>query len=338
VSVSLVIPGRNCARTLDACLEAAVAVRRRPGSPLTEIVFVDDGSTDDTAAIAGRHDVTVIAGEGRGPGAARNLGWRRASGDLVWFVDADCEAEPDALEILVPHLDDPAVGAVSGSYGNAVAHSRLACLIHEEIVERHRRMDREVDFLATFNVLYRRSVLAALDGFDERYLKAQDAELSFRAQEAGHRLHFDIRSIVHHHHEQHWLKYLRTQRQQGYWRALLHLEHPGRGARNSYSSALDHVQPMLAMALLGSLPLVLLPFGWVAPVGLLAALLATQIPMTAALLRRLRAPRYLMFAPMSAIRAVWRGVGLTHGVLTARRRLAALRRKPPPREDPPGDR
>jgi glycosyltransferase involved in cell wall biosynthesis len=322
MSVTAVIPGRNCAATIDACLEALVTIRARPDSPLKEIIFVDDGSTDDTAEIARRHPVTVLAGTGRGAGAARNLGWRAASGDLVWFVDSDCVAAPDALDSLVGHLEERDVAAVSGTYGNANTHSLLACLIHEEIVERHLAMSEDVDFLATFNVLYRRSVLEELNGFDERYLKAQDAELSFRARDAGYRLRFEIASKVDHYHEQHLASYLRTQRQQGYWRVWLHMEHPGRGSQNSYSNALDHVQPMVAMALLGSLPLVMAPYARWTPVILLALLLIAQLPMTARLVRRMRSPRYVGFAVMSAVRAVWRGVGMTHGVIayTFRRR------------------
>lgn len=314
-TVSLVIPGRNCGRTIDACLGAVTRILQAPGSPLLEVIFVNDGSTDDTAERAARYPVTVLEGGGRGPGAARNLGWRAARGALIWFVDSDCTAAPDALERLLPHLDDPGVAAVSGTYGNANPHSMLACMIHEEVVQRHLAMDEEVDFLATFNVLYRRSVLEALDGFDERYLKAQDAELSFRARAAGHRLRFEGGSTVDHDHEQRLRSYLRTQRQQGYWRVWLHLEHPGHGARNSYSSLLDHAQPVLAMGLLASLACLAIPLVRWVPAIPLVLLLAAQIPMTAGLVRRLRDPRYLLFAPMSAIRAVWRGVGMTHGTI-----------------------
>jgi len=313
--VTLVIPGRNCAATLSACLDSVTPMLEEERPPLQEIVFVDDGSTDGSGAIARRYSVTVRDGGGRGPGAARNVGWRAARTDLVWFVDADCVAEPDALEKLLPHLAAPDVAAVSGSYGIVNEDSLLACLIHEEIVERHLAMGEEVDFLATLNVLYRRSVLEELDGFDERYLKAQDAELSFRAREAGYRLRFEQASRVRHHHEERWLPYLRTQRRQGYWRVWLHLEHPGRAVRNSYSGALDHVQPVLAMAMLAALPLVAVPYvRWVPAVPALL-LLAAQVPLTVRLLHRLGRARYLAFAGMGAVRAVWRGVGMTHGVL-----------------------
>ena len=94
-AVSLVVPGRNAAATLRPCLESVVPLQE--SGELREILFVDDGSTDDTAELVRRYPVRSIASPGRGPGAARNLGWRAASSPWVWFIDSDCVAEPDAL-------------------------------------------------------------------------------------------------------------------------------------------------------------------------------------------------------------------------------------------------
>lgn len=312
-AVTLVIPGRDCADTLTACLDAVTPLLR--GGELHEIVFVDDGSTDETASIAARYPVTLLTGGGNGAGAARNLGWRHAQTPLVWFVDSDCVARPDALRLLRPHLEDPEVAGVSGSYDNMLPGELLACLVHEEIRERHLAMPTDVDFVATFNVLYRRTVLESLGGFDPRYLKGQDAELAFRVVADGHRLHFEDASRVGHFHEHRLLRYLRVQRQQGFWRVFLHLAHRGHAHKNAYSSALDHLQPPLAMATLGALPLAAIPLLRPLP-WILAGLLAlAQIPLTTRLLKRLGEGRYLAFAALSFLRAFWRGVGLSHGVL-----------------------
>ena len=326
--VTLVIPARDAARTIGPCLDAALAVAARPRSPLARIVLVDDGSRDATREAAAARGIEVLASGGRGAGAARNEGWRTATTGLVWFVDSDCVASPDALELLLPHLDDAAVGGVGGSYAIAPDATLLERLIHEEIMVRHARMEGEVDFLATFNVLYRRDALAALDGFDERYLKGQDAEFAFRVLESGRRLRFDRRSRVRHFHADRLSRYLRVQRQQGYWRVALHLEHRGHGAGDSYSGLLDHLQPFAAAALVpaaaiaaaapvagarGETPAMALAL--LAPLVLLVAfLLVAQLPMALAMARR-EGAAMLWFVPLGAVRAVWRAAGLVHGVV-----------------------
>ncbi len=307
-SVCLVIPAYNAAGTLRQCLDSAVPLLEQ--GQLSRIIVVDDGSTDATPDIAAAFPVTCIRRDHAGRGSARNVGWRAATEDLIWFMDADCVAEPDALGTLLPHLDDPNVAGAGGSYGNMNPGSLLACLIHEEIVERHLAMPPRVNFLATFNVVYRRSILEQVRGFDERYLRGQDADLAWRIVEAGHLLAFDVGSRVKHFHPVTWRRYLRAQAQQGYWRFWLHLRHTAPATGDSYSRLSDNAQPPLAALGLFSLPALLWKAGWIAPVSLGALLVLAQLPMTFRIVRRTRRPRYLLFAPMSFIRAFTRALGL----------------------------
>lgn len=320
-SVSLVVPGRNCASTLRQCIDAVVPLLERDGERLAEIIFVDDGSTDATTDIASEYPIRCITCQPKGPGGARNVGWRAASSPLVWFIDSDCVARPDTLSLLLSHMNDPRVAGVGGSYGNQHPDSLLACLIHEEIIARHTIMPTEVDFLGGFNVLYRRSILEAMNGFDELHFNgpgspgAEDAELAYRIRAAGHSLRFEPRSVVGHHHPTRLWRYLRSQRNHGYWRASLHLRHAHKGRGDAYSGLTDHAQPPLAMLFVA-----LLPALWYAPVraveiGVAVALVVLQIPMTARLLRRTGRFRYVWFAPLSLVRSFARGFGLVAGVL-----------------------
>ena len=314
-SVSLVIPGRNVSSTLDECLSAVAPLLEE--RQLREIIFVDDGSEDSTREIASTYPVTTLESGGGGRGAARNLGWRAASGDLIWFIDADCVSEPGALAVLLQHVIDPDVVAVGGSYGNMRPDSLLACLIHEEIVARHARMPRRVDFLATFNALYRRSALESVDGFDESLLRAQDADLAYRVRQTVGPLEFDANSRVKHFHATKLFPYLRAQRSQGFWRMLLYARHPSAARGDSYSDWTDHLQPPVALLATLSAPFLLLPE--VAPwAGLpLLVLAVLQVPMTLRILRRTKQLRYVAYAPMSMIRAFARGLGLAGGTLAA---------------------
>jgi len=315
--VSLVIPVRNGERTIRECVESVVAIRDAPGSPLGEIIVVDDHSTDDTATIVRPFDVTLVEGDGNGPGAARNIGWHRAKNGLVWFVDADCVARPDALELLLPAMGDASVAGSGGSYDNAQPGSLVATLIHEEIVTRHLRMGERVNFLATFSVVYRRDVLEQLGGFDPRYQKAQDAEFAYRVIEAGHELRFNRDSRVAHHHPVSIGSYFRTQSQQGYWRVFLHLRHRSQGAGDSYSSVLDHLAPPLAALTIPALAAVIVPGGWVIPLAIFCLLFVLQLPMAFAITRRTKRPLHLLFAPMSFARAYARALGMSLGAVRA---------------------
>src|SRR5258707_877342 len=99
-SISVIIPARDAAKTISATLASLVAAR----DLIREVI--DDCSTDRTreaarvAARLGELPLTVIEGEGRGPGAARNLGLGIATGRLIYFIDADDEAIPNGLRRL----------------------------------------------------------------------------------------------------------------------------------------------------------------------------------------------------------------------------------------------
>jgi len=319
LGVSVVIPGRNCAATLPTCIRSLRRVELGYPGQVIEILFVDDGSTDGSAKTAEAEGAIVLAGDGRGPGAARNKGWRAAAGDLIWFVDSDCEVAPAALAPLLAQLEDRAVGAVGGAYDNGCPDSLVARLIHEEIALRHRAMQGEVNFLASFSVIYRRDVLAQLSGFDERYLKGQDAELSFRTLAAGYRLRFENASRVAHFHERKLFGYLKTQYKQGYWRAFLHFEHGGHAGGDSYSKLTDHLQPPCSLVAAASLPFALWPAVGAWAAAPLAALAALQLPVMSRLVRPAGFGTALCFAGMSWLRSFWRGVGLAHGVLAMAR-------------------
>ena len=313
-SITLVIPGRNCESTLDRCLSSVVPLKEN--GQLCEIVFVNDGSTDATSEIALRYPVRMLQGTGQGPGAARNLGWQSAESELIWFIDSDCVAEPDALEQLLPQLEGLEVAGVGGSYANLFPDSLVATLIHEEIVSRHRRMGNEVDFLATFNVVYRRSVLEETRGFNVKLKLAQDAEFAFRVREAGYGLRFELDSLVGHHHPRNYWRYLRTQARQGYYRVMLYRRHPTKIAGDSYAGILDYLPPPLGLLVLALLPFAWLPIGaifWAICFGLLVAL---HIPTTMKLVRQ-KGPSMLHFLWFGSIRAIARGIGLACGTIHA---------------------
>jgi Glycosyl transferase family 2 len=97
-SFSVVIPALDAARTIGAVIEAL----QGQAHPPSEVIVVDDGSTDGTAAIAERLGATVVRADGRAyAGGARNRGWDESTGDDVVFLDADSIPGPDWSDGLV---------------------------------------------------------------------------------------------------------------------------------------------------------------------------------------------------------------------------------------------
>ncbi len=235
-NVAIVIPVYNGEATLDACLRACLAQTHAD----VQVVVVDDGSTDDTAAIATRYAVTYVRQDQSGPAAARNLGAKSVTSDYIAFTDADCIPDPRWIEQLLLAFDEDVVAA-GGTYGNENAESWLSRMIHEEIQVRHAGFGRDVDFLGSLNVMYRRDAFEAAGGFDETFRTAsgEDNDLAYRLQDAGGRLVFSPHAIVSHHHPTSLTHYLRTQARHGYWRMKLYQKHPNRAKGDRYAGLRD---------------------------------------------------------------------------------------------------
>jgi glycosyltransferase involved in cell wall biosynthesis len=109
-SISIILPAKNEAQGLSALLP-----RLRSACPDAEIIVVDDGSTDGTREVCERHGVTCLVHPySMGNGAAIKSGARKASGDILVFMDADGQHDPGDIPALLDKLNDGfemAVGA-----------------------------------------------------------------------------------------------------------------------------------------------------------------------------------------------------------------------------------
>ncbi len=122
IFMSVVIPCFNAGARISRLLEQ-LSCQTLPRQSY-EILAVDDGSTDDTAQQIGQFsDVTLLQQPRSGPGAARNLGTRKARGAYVLYLDSDVEAPPHLLAThLAYHQAHPEIAATGGS---VVPHEKL---------------------------------------------------------------------------------------------------------------------------------------------------------------------------------------------------------------------
>src|SRR3989344_5737696 len=102
-SASVIIPAFNSAATIKACIDA---LRSQDFPAGAEIIVADDGSADDTAAIAKKAGAKVVSQGNAGPAKARNLGAKNANGEILLFTDADCVPQKNWLsEMMRPFAD-----------------------------------------------------------------------------------------------------------------------------------------------------------------------------------------------------------------------------------------
>ncbi len=168
-----------------AMLERAVAaLEAQTGIEDYEIIVVDDGSTDGTAALLtrltehSRRLVPVILETNRGPAAARNVGWRRARADIIAFTDDDCRVEPGWLAALVEAVEeaDIAQGRTIPDPTQAANHGPFSRTMSVEFEE---------GYYETCNVAYRRRVLEQEKGFDEAFRRLSGATRRGSSAERG---------------------------------------------------------------------------------------------------------------------------------------------------------
>jgi GT2 family glycosyltransferase len=226
--VSVIVCTHNGDATLRACLESLGRLQY----PDLEVLLIDDGSTRDIAAIA--RDFPLLRRhrqEHAGLSAARNLGAKLATGDILAYTDDDCLPEPDWLDRLVEAFDDPRWVAAGGpnipppprNRTEAVVAAAPGAPVHVLLD------DTEAEHLPGCNLAIRRDALLAIGGFRIQYVTAgDDVDVCWRLREAGGRLRYVPGAMVWHHRRYRARDYLRQQAGYGRAEALLMKDHPER--------------------------------------------------------------------------------------------------------------
>jgi glycosyltransferase involved in cell wall biosynthesis len=171
--VSVIMAAYNAAEHIGEALESALAQDWRP----LEVVVVDDGSTDDTAAIVARYpDVVYVRQDNQGPSAARNAAAEHSSGEFLANFDSD-DLLPrtrvsDQVSFLLAH---PELGAVFG---------RQEWMNAPEWMARD-SVYGDVDGIPLSSVMFRRNVFFDLGGYDTSFIHGEDMDLLVRMRERG---------------------------------------------------------------------------------------------------------------------------------------------------------
>jgi histidinol-phosphate phosphatase family protein len=184
---------------LDALL---TALAEQCGPSPERVIVVDDRGRDavglpELGAAAGGlgERLSVVRGEGRGPAAARNLGWRHGDAEWIAFLDDDVVPDRDWSERL---LDD--LGALPSSVAASQGRIEVPLPRDRRPTDRERCVaGLEAARWATADMAYRRRALKEVGGFDERFPRAyrEDADLGLRVLAAGHEIVGGARTVTH---------------------------------------------------------------------------------------------------------------------------------------------
>ncbi len=196
---SVIVPVRNAASTIGACLDSILATDA--GDLSFEVVVVDNGSSDATRSVLDgfRARIRVVTEPRLGPGAARNAGLRVVEGDVVAFTDADCDVDRHWLIRLTRPIRRGEATVSGGRIlafpeGNDLAQFGERIHDHRKAIEYFRP-----GYVITMNLAVATETLRAVGGFDERLLRVEDVDIAYRLSEAGHRPVYVHDARVRHH-------------------------------------------------------------------------------------------------------------------------------------------
>lgn len=223
--ISVVVCSCNGARTIRQSLEAL----RKIIYPKYEVIVVDDGSRDATPTIAEEYKVRLIRQSNQGLSAARNAGWKAAKGEIVAYLDDDAAPDPHWLQYLASAFMAGQWAGVGGPNIGFPDDSFVArCVDHAPGNPTHVLLtDREAEHLPGCNMAYRKSCLAAVDGFDPQFrIAGDDVDLCWRLREKGWKLGFHPGAMVWHHRRNTVQTYWRQQLNYGRAEAMLERKWP----------------------------------------------------------------------------------------------------------------
>jgi glycosyltransferase involved in cell wall biosynthesis len=191
--ITVIMPAYNAEPYLRISLPPLIKLL--DSGQIDELIVVDDHSVDETASVARSLGAKVISSEvNAGPAAARNLGATEATGDILWFVDADVAAHFNGPSQIRRILTDPDVGAMFGSYDSDPADphwfSRYKNLMHRYY---HQNSGPTASTFWSGCGAVRTKLFEQMGGFnaDEYPYAGEDIELGYRISSAGHRIVVD---------------------------------------------------------------------------------------------------------------------------------------------------
>ncbi|MEW6295727.1 MAG: glycosyltransferase [Candidatus Diapherotrites archaeon] len=237
---SVIIPMFNGEKTIKKCIDSILNQKIELNY---EVILVDDGSTDNTKNIIrekyGKNKkIKLIEQSHAGPAKARNLGAKKAGGEILVFTDSDCEAESNWLKEILKPFKNKNIAGVQGAY-KTKQDCIIARYVQIEIEDRYEKMRKEkfVDWIGSYAAAYKKDIFIKLGGFDENFPSAsgEDPDISYKMQERKLNLVFNQEAIVYHKHPESLFYYLKVKFYRAFYRIPLYNKHKQKIVKDSYT-------------------------------------------------------------------------------------------------------
>jgi len=254
--VSVIISSMNNESTIEECLQALLAQNYPSGH--VEIILVDGGSKDRTVELAGKYPVKICQTTLNCP-AAYNFAQKIALYPILGFVDSDAKVEADWLKKLVPRMDEPDVGGVSGSIDTWNSNNPWARSIGYELKSRYRRIGKYTKRIATMNLLLKKSVIDEVGGWAEDMPSQYDTEFGYRLTAKGYKIAYEPSSVCYHFNRPTLQKFYRQQLQYGKNTLRLYFKHGALAKGDEITDVGMNIQPIWLLAAITSFLLGIVP-------------------------------------------------------------------------------
>lgn len=182
ILMSIVVIGKNEGERLTNCLRSVSLMDPLPG--LTELIYVDSGSTDDSIARAQMWKAEVIPLSARGASAAvaRNAGLKRAKGKYVLFLDGDMELMPTFCCEALKVFENPHIAVVCGH----LREKDPSQSVYEQILDLNWISPPGVVLACGGNAMMNRHAVEQVGGYDPTLTAGEEPELCRRLRAKGY--------------------------------------------------------------------------------------------------------------------------------------------------------
>lgn len=207
MSVSIVITCWNGKKLLEKNLPAVVKASENTKNKISEIIVVDDGSTDDSVAFLHKNYSQIKMVKHKinlGYAAVCNTGVKEAKSEFVTILNLDVAPSENFLEFSLPNFEDEKVFAVSfneGKFGpgKLIWKNGFLEIVKTEIPKK----TSLTDWPNGGSSVFRKKIWRELGGMDELFLPFyfEDMDLGIRARKAGFQCFWEPKAIVEHQHE-----------------------------------------------------------------------------------------------------------------------------------------